>query len=138
MGGCNENRQFLIFLIIAHVPLLFCADGSLSWTFSVGYTKKKTPKQGLGAGASLVCPDFLSVGSILFTTGEGRAEHCSRNGCCRVGWSEQAPSTKVSARDNCLLGNTIISANKSCLHSHKQIILGPGWLAHFYYGNYFS
>lgn len=106
--------------------------------FSVGYSKKKPPEEGMGAGASLVRSDLPSVEFSLFRAGEGGAEHCSLDGCCRVGWSEQVPSTKVSARDNCLLANTIISANKNCLHSHKQIILGPGWLSCFYYGNYFS
>lgn len=54
--------------------------------------------------ASPVQPHLLSVGSSLCVMGEVRAERGSRDGCRRVGWSEQMPSRKfLPERTACLV-----------------------------------
>ena len=141
--GLDGGERFrgggiLIFLIIARVPLLF-----MQWCFTVldflcGLQQEKDPKGGIGGRRLTGAPWLAFCGILAFYCGwrEGRA--------LQLGWVPQgwvvwtSAKHKVSARDNCLLSNTIISANKNCLHSHKQIILGPDWLARFYHGNYFS
>lgn len=121
------------FLFNALVIFLFIAAVSLLWTSLVGFSKNKAPEEGGGAGTSAVRPDSSS-GILSVYSREGRAGLCM--GRMPQGWVVWASAKhQVPARDNCLLGNTIISASKNCLHSHKQIRLGPCCLTHFCYGN---
>lgn len=127
--GCNENREFCSLYLM----LLFIAAVSLLWTSLVGFSKNKVPEEGWGAGTSVVPPDSVS-GIVSFYSSEGRAGLWM--GWMPWGWVVWTSAKhQVPAGDNCLLGNTIISANKNCLHSHKQIRLGPCCLAHFCCGN---
>lgn len=128
--GCNENREFYFLYLM----LLFIAAVSLSWTSLVGFSKSKALEEGWGAGTSVVCPDSSSVGSSLFTAVKG-GQGCGWGGCHRDGWSEQVPSTKFLPEAAACLVTPLFLQIKNCLHSHKQIILGPCCLARFCYGN---
>lgn len=91
-------------------------------------SKKKTSKGGIGAGASPVQADSLSVGSSLFTAGEGRAERGSRDGCCRVGWSEQVPSTKfLPETAACLVTPFFLQIRIVCTLINKSCLSLAGW-----------
>lgn len=60
MGAYSENREFFfLWLLLTYhsfYALMFYCPG-----FSVGYSKTKSPKEGMGAGASLVPPDLLPL-----------------------------------------------------------------------------
>lgn len=127
-GAAMRTAYSYGFLLLLRYYCFLCTDVPLSWAFSVGYSKKKTPKRGIGAGASPVHADSLSVGSPLFTAGEGRAEPCSRDGCCRVGWSEQVPSTEFLAETTaCLVTPLFLQIRIVCTLINKSCLSLAGW-----------
>lgn len=78
--------------------------------------------------ASPVQPHLLSVGSSLCVAGEVRAERGSRDGCRRVGWSEQMPSRKfLPERTACLVTPLFLQAGIVYTLINKLYLGLAGW-----------
>lgn len=102
----------------------------MCWCFTVldclcGLQQEKDPKGE--TGGRCLAPDLLSVGFSLFLAGEGRAERCSRDGCCGVGWSEQAPSTEFLPETACLVTPLFLQIRIVCTLINKLYLGLAGW-----------
>ena len=137
-GGGPQWKQNFYFLNCFSGTAPFCVLMFHCCGLSLWATATNRPQRRDRGRRLMGAPRLVSRG-ILSLYGGWREGRVLRAGWVPQGWVVwTSAKCEVSARDSCLLGNTIISANKNCLHSHKQIILRPGWLARSCYGNYFG
>lgn len=111
---CSCSTPF--YVLMAHCPGL-----------SLWATARRRPRRR--DWGTVPRPDVLFHGILsFFTAGEGRAERCSGDGCCRVGWSERVPSTKFLPETTaCLVTPLFLQIRIVCTLINKLYLGLAGW-----------
>lgn len=135
---CKQNSWLVFFNYCSSATPFYVL--MFHWAFSVGYKQQeKDPPGGTGAGASPVRPSFAFRGIFSFYGG-WRGGRALQPGWVRgVGWSDQVPSTKFLPETTACLVTPLFLQIRIVYALINKLSLGrAGWLACFYYGNYFS
>jgi len=79
------ETEFLFFKLFLRYCSFLCADVSLLWTFSVGYSNKQTPKEGSGQAPHGCSPTCFSWDPLSLWRVKGGQGAAGRMGAAGLG-----------------------------------------------------